>query len=326
VKQDIEISRRAVLAGTVGGVAVFTAGAQGSSAVAVPLGPDRARWLTEAERRTLRAAVDRVVPGADEDAVPGAVAARCHVAIDALLGAFTVSPPRIYAGGPFSDRGGAEDNDFAEFLPLDRYETQAWRVRIEGSRGRKRFERNGKVQGYQRTYRLGLAALEESVPGGFSQAPAPARDLAMRDDSDARIKALVDLLVTHTLEFMYGAPEYGGNRDVVGWTTTDFEGDVQPRGWTREQVESPEPSPPLDLVDDLLGGALGGAAAGLAAPLVAMGSTETLHGVRAVAGDRFSAVQDAVARLVVPTGEAAAQLAQMQELAQRLVDEAGGPR
>ena len=326
MKQDVEITRRSVLAGTLGGVAVFTAGSQGSAAVAVPTGRGRAGYLDEAQLDTLAAVVDRVVPGAEEDTVPGALAARCHLAIDALLGAFTVRPPRIYAGGPFSDRAGAEHNDFADFLPLDTYETAAWRVRIEGSRGRKRLERNGEVDGYQRTYRRGLAALEDSVPGGFSQAPAPVRDLAMRDESDPVIRAMVDLAVTHTLEFMYGAPEYGGNRRQVGWTTTDFEGDVQPRGWTREQVENPEPSPPLDLVDDLLGGTLGGGTAGVAAPVVAMASTESVHGVRATAGDDFSAVQDAVTRLAVPQGEAVQQLATMHELAQRLVDEAGGPR
>jgi Gluconate 2-dehydrogenase subunit 3 len=323
VKQDIElvtVSRRAVLAGTAGAVALFGAGAVGSSAVAVPTGDDRAGYLTDAELRTLAAVVDRVVPGSEEDTVPGAAAARCHVAIDALLGAFTVSPPRIYAGGPFSDRAGARVNDFADFLPLDRYERQAWRVRVEGSRGRKRHERNGAVEGYQRTYRRGLRALEESVPGGFSSAPGPVRDVAMRDGSNPAIKAMVDLAVTHTLEFLYGAPEYGGNRRLLGWTSTDWDGDVQPRGWTREQVESPESSPPLDLVEDLLGDLVeqGGTA------LLAMGSTETVHGVRAVAGDRFSGIQDAVARLVVPEG--AAELAQLEEIARRLVDESGGAR
>ena len=38
---------------------------------------------------------------------------------------------------------------------------------------------------------------------------------------------------------MYGAPEYGGNRDLVGWRYIDFEGDVQPRGYTDEEVSSP---------------------------------------------------------------------------------------
>ena len=38
---------------------------------------------------------------------------------------------------------------------------------------------------------------------------------------------------------MYGAPEYGGNRDLVGWRSIGFEGDVQPRGYTDDEVSLP---------------------------------------------------------------------------------------
>jgi hypothetical protein len=38
---------------------------------------------------------------------------------------------------------------------------------------------------------------------------------------------------------MYGPPEYGGNRDLVGWQSIGFEGDVQPRGWTDAEVSEP---------------------------------------------------------------------------------------
>ena len=34
---------------------------------------------------------------------------------------------------------------------------------------------------------------------------------------------------------MYGAPEYGGNRDGIGWSTIG-RGDVQPRGWSHAEV------------------------------------------------------------------------------------------
>lgn len=308
---DIPLTRRGLLAaGT--GVAVFgslgaTSGAVPS--VAVPLGPDRAGYLRRDEMATLRALVDRVVPGTEEDTVPGAVAARCHQAIDALLGAFTVDPPRIYAGAPFSDRGGSPVNHFEDFLPLDAYERTAWQLRIMGSRGRRRLERNGRVTGYQRTYRRGLAALEESVPGGFSQAPGVARDVALRNE-DPAIRALVDLAVPHTLQFMYGAPEYGGNRDLVGWTTTDFEGDVQPRGYTHEQVTDPEPSPPTDLADDLLG-----------SPLMAMGSPELVHGVLAVAGDRWSGLQAALRPLAEPASDVQARLDALLRRSEALVAE-----
>ncbi len=311
---DLPLTRRRLLASSAAAAGVAVLGASGGLAsVALPLGGDRARFLSDGELATLRALVDRVVPGPPEDTVAGAVAARCHVAIDALLGAFTVSPPRIYAGGPFSDRGGAEDNDFTDFLPLDRYERTAWELRIMGSRGRRRLERNGKVPGYQRTYRRGLAALEASVPGGFSQAPGPVRDAAMRQD-DPAISALVDLVVPHTVQFMYGAPEYGGNRDLVGWTTTDFEGDVLPRGFTAAEVSDPEPSPPTDLPEDLVG-----------SPVVAMGSPELVHGVLAASGDRWSGIADALRPLAEPGAEAQAQLDLLMTLADALVAERGGP-
>lgn len=311
--QDIEISRRGVLAGGVGGalgVALF-AGATGSAAVAVPTGRGRATFLGPEEMATLTALVDRVVPGRPEDTTPGAVEAGCAEAIDALLGAFTVSPPRIYAGGPFSDRAGSRTNHFAEFLPLDRYERKAWRLRIEGSRGRRALERNGPVTGYQKTYRRGLRALEAAAPGGFSTLPGPARDLALRTVDDERVSALLDLAVTHTLEFMYGAPEYGGNRRLVGWTSTGFEGDVQPRGWTDEEVTSPESSGPLDLVTDLLGvpGML---------PLAALGSVELVHGARARSHDGWNGLRDEVRRLTRPTGELRDQLDRIHRQAQQL--------
>jgi hypothetical protein len=38
---------------------------------------------------------------------------------------------------------------------------------------------------------------------------------------------------------MYGAPEYGGNRGCVGWNYIDYEGDVQPRGYSDEEVSQP---------------------------------------------------------------------------------------
>ena len=38
---------------------------------------------------------------------------------------------------------------------------------------------------------------------------------------------------------MYGAPEYLGNRDLVGWRNIGFAGDVQPRGYTDAEVSQP---------------------------------------------------------------------------------------
>jgi hypothetical protein len=32
---------------------------------------------------------------------------------------------------------------------------------------------------------------------------------------------------------------YGGNRDGAAWTAIAFDGDVQPRGWTDDEVTNP---------------------------------------------------------------------------------------
>lgn len=300
----LTLTRRGLL--TAAGVATFT-GALGThvGSVAVPLSSsgEGPRFLDTHELETLRAVVDRVVPGPPEDATPGAVQARCAEGIDALLAAFTESPPRIYAGAPFSDRGGATHNDFADFLPLDRYERTAWlhRVTAPGT-------------GYQDVYRSGLAAVDAAAgPTGFAALPGPSRDAILRGSSDPAVTALVDLVVPHTLELMYGAPEYGGNHDLVGWEITSFEGDVQPRGWTREQVESPELDPTSAL--PLPSGATAAAA---------LGSTELVHGALARSGGSYSGLRAEVGALTRADGAAADALARISARAAELVREAEG--
>lgn len=303
-RTDLRLTRRGLLSAA--GVATF-AGTLGTHAgsVAVPLaadGDDAPRFLDDQELETLRAVVDRIVPGPPEDATPGAVQARCAEAIDALLAAFTVSPPRIYAGAPFSDRGGAQRNDFEDFLALDRYERTAWRRRITSP-----------GTGYQDVYRAGLAAVDVAAgPTGFAALPGPARDVILRGSSDPAVAALVDVVVPHTLELMYGAPEYGGNHELVGWEITSFEGDVQPRGWTREQVESPELDPTSAL--PLPTGA---------EPAAALGSAELVHGVLARSGGTYRGLRDEVGALTRTDGDAADALAEIARRAAELVRAAG---
>ena len=46
---------------------------------------------------------------------------------------------------------------------------------------------------------------------------------------------------------MYGPPEYGGNRNLVGWSYTRWAGDSQPRGYADSVVSRPDPlCVPLD--------------------------------------------------------------------------------
>lgn len=250
-------------------------GIGGSDGLRGPVQPTPlARFLTDAERTTLRALVDRLIPG---DLVPGAADAEADAAIDAFLAAFLTDPPLIYAGGPFSDRAGAPANDFERFMPLDDYEALAWRTVIEGSQGMPEREFNGAVKGLQTIYREGLARLEERaatmatgvLPAGigdilaglaeetplqevlglvntltgtegFADLPGLLRDIIILDPSDPVVQELVDVAFPATLDGTYGAPEYGGNRDLVGWTSTGFDGDVHPRGYTDDEVINPD--------------------------------------------------------------------------------------
>jgi Gluconate 2-dehydrogenase subunit 3 len=173
---------------------------------------------------TVEAACERLIPAAEGH--PGATALGVADYIDGLLGAFAVDPPRIWAGGPFSGRHGGGAS-FAQFLRLSRLEELAWRTRIEGSQGIAERELNGPVTGWQQEYRDGIAALGPN----FATLTA--------DDQDARLDAAPEfkqLLYGHACEGAYGAPEYGGNRDRAGWEAIGFPGDVQPRGYTDEEV------------------------------------------------------------------------------------------
>ena len=181
-------------------------------------------FLTTDELRTLDAACARLIPPLDDH--PGASALGAADYIDGLLGAFTFEPPRIWAGGPFSGRAGG-DASFEPFLPLSRVEELAWRTRIEGSQGIPAREFNGPVVGWQQQYRDGIAAL------GTDFADQDGDEQDRRLDADPAFK---HALYKHACEGCYGAPEYGGNRDLAGWRAIQFAGDVQPRGYTDEEV------------------------------------------------------------------------------------------
>jgi Gluconate 2-dehydrogenase subunit 3 len=180
-------------------------------------------FFTRDEYAVVEAIADLLIPPLD--AHPGGAALGVADYIDGLLGAFTVDPPRIYAGGPFSGRFGG-DASFARFFPLSPNEALAWRTRIEGSRGHAEREFNGPVRGWQEIYREGIEAL-----GDFCEVD--------RDEQSRRLRAQPELrrvAYEHACEGAYGAPEYGGNRDLAGWRAIAFEGDVQPRGYTDEEV------------------------------------------------------------------------------------------
>jgi hypothetical protein len=185
-------------------------------------------WLTDHEHAVVGAAAERLIPA--HGGHPGARAAGVADYVDQLLGAFTFDPPRIWAGGPFSGRAGGEAR-FDEFLPLSRLEALAWRTRIEGSRGQPERERNAPVVGLQQRYRDAI----EALGADFCEV-----DGAEQDERLARDPEFRGLLYEHACEGTYGAPEYGGNRNGAAWAAIEYAGDVQPRGYTDEEVTGRE--------------------------------------------------------------------------------------
>jgi len=241
------LGRRAFLkaAGALGLLALVPARRLQALVVSAP-GPGQAgRFLTAHELDTLRAVTARFVPGPPDDPDPGALEAGVAEAIDLLLAAFTLDPPLIHAGGPFSDRAGATHDDFADFVPLDAHAALGWRIRLEGSQGLPAREFAGPVTGLQEIYRSGLAHLDERSQQAFGvdfkDAPGPAQDLLLSDQTDGDLQNFVGAALANTLEAMYGPPEYGGNQGLVGWGYTRWPGDLQPRGSTDVEVSQPGP-------------------------------------------------------------------------------------
>jgi len=184
------------------------------------------RFFTGDEYRIIDAACARLIP-TDQD--PGATEARVVDYIDGLLGAFTFDPPRIWAGGAFSGRFGG-DPAFATFHRLSALDELAWRTRIEGSLGIAEREWNGPVVGLQEHYRAGL----DLLGADFADVDGEEQDRRLTEHA-----AFTRLLYEHACEGMYGAPEYGGNQGLVGWSYIGFAGDVQPRGYSDEEVSQP---------------------------------------------------------------------------------------
>ena len=216
--------------------------------VSVPAPRSPGHFLTTHELDTLRIVCRCLIPGPPDDPDPGADQAGVAEAIDLLLAAFSQYPPRIHAGGPFSARAGAKQDDFAEFVPLDPHAELGWRIRIEGSLGLPEREFAGPVVGLQQIYRRGLAHLDrqsESLFGAFfAILPGPVQDTLLADPYDADTQAFVAVAFANALEAMYGAPEYGGNRGLVGWHYTRWPGDDQPRGYRRNEVMEKDPARP----------------------------------------------------------------------------------
>ncbi len=240
-----EVTRREFVGGGAFALLALAPVSRVATLIEEVIGGDGAgRFLTAGELRGLRAVTARLVPGPPGDPGPGALEVHAAEAIDLLLGAFSLDPPLIHAGGPFSGRAGGERDDFARFVPLDEAAELGWRIRLEGSRGRPEREFAGPVMGLQEIYRSGLARLDElAAPrtgAVFAAAPPSVQD-ALLAASDPTVQRLVDAALTNSLEALCGPPEYGGNHALSGWRGLHWPGDRQPDGFTRAQVTEPDP-------------------------------------------------------------------------------------
>lgn len=220
----------------------------------------RGRFFTKAERRTLDALVDTILP---PDADPGASELGVVRYVERYLTALDFRTPRIYAGGPYSGRQPFIDyddgspsrkrprNDFKRFVAPNRLQHLYWRWELYGTSGLDPAEQalvapldaqlGGPLRGLRDLYREGLGQLDAlaRTEGGaaFHQLAAAAqeevRNLARTTfPVDARRgKGFIDLVVQHTIEGAFAPPEYGGNRRGRGWEFLGVEGDSQPLGY-----------------------------------------------------------------------------------------------
>jgi hypothetical protein len=194
------------------------------------------------ELAMLRGFADVVIP---EDDTPGGSKLGAIAYIETLITAFEgAGVPKIFAGGPFSDRAGASSNDFTTFLELDRVTDAAWRPAV--------------------------IEIRQQLVAGISAARSSASGDLTHDDFVRIFNAQPDefrtLVIDLVTEAAFAAPEYGGNPALAGWKLIHFEGDSQPLGYTQwngsahvERAEAPfstanlaDPEPLTQDVHDLL--------------------------------------------------------------------------
>jgi hypothetical protein len=195
------------------------------------------RFLNAHQAAVVVEATARLVPGPLDDPLelghPGAREADVVRYIDTLLSAFDSRRPRIFAGGPWSNRHAKGPNRAATFLPLEERQLRAWRTRV----GQLRKSVADAVKALD-------AAAKADGFAGFVEAPTPVKDFVLSAEATAR-----DVLFTLTVEGLYSLPEYGGNAHQSGWKEIGWLGDVQPRGYTPDEVEADNGINPIGLED-----------------------------------------------------------------------------
>ena len=206
--------------------------------------PATLRFFTAHQAAVVEAATARIAPGPHDDPAeaghPGAREAGVTGYIDTMLGAVQDRAPQtdqVFAGGPWSNRHTSGPNLMARFVPLDPVAKIAWRKRLTG---------------WQTQYTQGIKDLDTLAGGDFTTRTHAQQDKILATQS---VSEFTSLLFGHTIEGLYASPEYGGNRGLTGWQEIGFPGDIQPRGYTADEVERSDGRDPVGdagIVGDVL--------------------------------------------------------------------------
>lgn len=179
-------------------------------------------FFTAHQAAVVDAATRRIAPGPDDDPLeaghPGAGEANVVRYIDTMLALFTFTPPRLFTGGPFSNRPAGGINYMARFTPPDAAQERAWRQRIDALRTE---------------YAKGIVLLDSAAGGSFIAKPRVSQDQIL---ASSAVSAFTSTLFQHTIEGMYSVPEYGGNANLVGWKEIGWPGDRHPKGFSSDEM------------------------------------------------------------------------------------------
>jgi hypothetical protein len=190
------------------------------------------RFFTPHQAAVVEAATARIAPGPHDDPAekghPGAREADVTRYIDITLAALDSTTPMIFAGGPYSNRHTSGPDLMARFAALDPVAKIAWRKRLTT---------------WQSQYGEGIKALDKLAGGDFTKATKDKQDKILATQS---VSTFTSLLFEHTIEGLYASPEYGGNKGQSGWKEIGFPGDIQPRGYTPDEVERSDGHDPVE--------------------------------------------------------------------------------
>ena len=228
------LSRRALLrgGGALGLAALIPGEILSACGVDPPPNP-----FSDHEMSLITEATARLLPGPLDDPAevghPGAREAGVATYIATLVGALGYAPARVYSGGPFSNRAGSRVDDMARFASLNHVSTNAWRNRLSTIRdsyvtGLSELDRRAHQAGSADFLALDANAKDRILAANFKVVPLP-----------SGFSGFTDMLFSHSIEGTYAPPEYGGNRGLVGWSDVGFPGDMQPRGYTPQEVAAP---------------------------------------------------------------------------------------